>query len=238
MPAGPLLIGDGIENPHNAAALMDAAAMFASQAAFRDRGARLASAWPDRNGPIPLVSAAELGGYAPIVAVDDLPGATDVHGVRLPGHRPDRRPAVVVGNERRGIGGDLLAAAHQRVRIPMAAGPLNCLNVAAAAAVALYHLAGPGGAGRMASRPNPSRHRPELLLAGPRDHVEAGSSIRSAACFGWPRVLLHDREGVWFGVDRRTTTEGRAAARRARNPSTSCRCGPTRWRPCSSGPWW
>ena len=191
--------------------------MFEAEAAFRDRSGRLAGAWPDDGRPLELVPTAGLDGCEPIVAVDDLPGAADVYGSRLR-ERTGRRAAVVVGNERRGIGGDLRAAAHQAVRIPMAAGPLNCLNVAAAAAVALYYLAGPSGRGRMAARPSPARHRPELLLAAPGDPVEAGSSIRSAACFGWRRVLLADDEKVWFGVDRHTITQGRAAARRARNP--------------------
>src|SRR5207249_2924827 len=41
---------------------------------------------------------------------------------------------------------------------------------------------------------------------------------RSAGAFGWERVLLEDRMGVWFGAGRSVKAEGRAAARRHRNP--------------------
>jgi SpoU rRNA Methylase family len=212
---GPLLVGDGIENPHNAVALLDAARMFALRAGFRDRGGRLASAWTiaGNSGGLPLVASEDLAALPSLFAVDNLPGAIDVYSARLPAGRS----AVVVGNERRGIGRDLRALASQAVQIPMAPGPLNCLNVAAAAAVALFYLTGNGGHGRLVVRANPERRRPELLLAAPTGHVEAGSALRSAACFGWRRVLLLDDQHVWFGVDRHTTAEGRAAARRARN---------------------
>lgn len=213
---GPLLVGDGIDNVHNAAALLDAARMFAVHAAFRDRAGHLATAWTGAGGggPLPLVSLAQLTALPRLIAVDNLPGAMDVYGARLPA---DLSAAVVVGNERRGIGRDLRALAAQAVQIPMAPGPLNCLNVAAAAAVALFYLTGAAGHGKLITRAHPERRRPELLLAGPTDHVEAGSALRSAACFGWRRVLLADANHVWFGVDRQVTTEGRAAARRHRN---------------------
>ena len=57
-----------------------------------------------------------------------------------------------------------------------------------------------------------------MLLIGGADHYELGSTIRSAGAFGWQRLLIEDRAGVWFGADRVTQSEGRAAARRARNP--------------------
>lgn len=49
------------------------------------------------------------------------------------------------------------------------------------------------------------------------EHIELGSAIRSAAAFGWRRAFVEDREGIWFGSDRVTRSEGRAAARRGRN---------------------
>jgi hypothetical protein len=67
-------------------------------------------------------------------------------------------------------------------------------------------------------RAEPRRHRPELALLGPTDHVELGSTLRSAAAFGWERVFVEDTAQVWFGRDRATIAEGRAAARRHRNP--------------------
>lgn len=36
--------------------------------------------------------------------------------------------------------------------------------------------------------------------------------------FGWQRVLLDDRHDRWFGHERAVVAEGRAAARRRRNP--------------------
>jgi hypothetical protein len=69
----------------------------------------------------------------------------------------------------------------------------------------------------MARVADPASRRPEVLLAGASDHIEMGSAIRSAAAFGWSRLLVDDRHRVWFGVDRIARSEGRAAARRARN---------------------
>jgi len=126
-------------------------------------------------------------------------------------------PSIVVGNERRGIRPDVLRAAARTVQIPMPGRGVNTLNVATAAAVAMYYLL--GAAGRRNPRgPRPESHRPGVLLAGPRDHVEAGSTLRSAAAFGWRTVGLDDRDKVWFGTPRPVRTEGRAAARSHRNP--------------------
>ncbi len=93
---------------------------------------------------------------------------------------------------------------------------INCLNVAAASAVALYYLRGTR-VGPIAVRREPGKRRPEVLLLGPGDHVEVGSAIRSTAGFGWNRVLIEDRKQVWFGCDRAARSEGRAAARRGKN---------------------
>ncbi len=93
---------------------------------------------------------------------------------------------------------------------------INCLNVAAASAVALYYLCN-ARVGRMTVRNEPARRRPELLLMSAANQFELGSSIRSAAAFGWNRVLVEDRQRVWFGCDRAVRSEGRAAARRGKN---------------------
>jgi hypothetical protein len=58
----------------------------------------------------------------------------------------------------------------------------------------------------------------DVLVLGPRDPSELGSLLRSAWAFGWQRVFLDDRHGVWFTTDRSTVLAGRAAARREVNP--------------------
>ena len=190
------LVGDGIENPGNARAMQAAAAMFAGPCRFRNRSEDLAAA------------------YAPLIALDNVPGAQSVYGFRPP---RGPRPALVAGNERRGISREVLALASHRVTIPMPGRRLNTINVAAASAVALYYLAR-GGGGPSQVTPHPQKRRPELMLSGAADHVELGSAIRSAGAFGWERVLVEDRAGVWFGAPRHVTAEGRGAARRHRNP--------------------
>ena len=211
------LVGDGIENPWNAQTMLHAAAMFNSPCLFRDR-CKLAQAWTETisaDSPLPVVSREELvHHYSPIVAFDNLDGADSVYGFRLGG---GTAPAVVLGNERRGLAEDIPPIAHHVVQIPMVSRKLNCLNVAAAAAVALYYLSR-GGGGKLQARSQPNKRRPELLLMGAADHVELGSAIRSAGAFGWSRTYIDDRRGVWFGRDRRTISEGRAAARQLRNP--------------------
>ena len=215
MTSNPALIGDGIENPWNARVMQAAAGMFGWDCLFRDRGG-LARAWTEaglEGAPSDIAREAVRSGYSPVIAFDNAKGADVLYGFRPGGSGP---LAVVVGNERRGIGGDMMAVADRCVQVPMVSRRINCLNVAAAAGVAMYYLAR-GGGGRLHTRSDPARNRPELLFLGPGDHVELGSSIRSAAAFGWNRLFVEDRAGVWFGVERGVRAEGRAAARRARN---------------------
>jgi tRNA G18 (ribose-2'-O)-methylase SpoU len=219
------LVGDGIENPWNAGVLQAASAMFGATCAFRDR-AGLAAAWsaarPDAE-PLTMLTREELAAaYAPIIALDNVAGAQPVYGFRPRGPRP----ALVAGNERRGISREVLALSLRSVTIPMAGHRLDTLNVAAASAVALYYLSR-GGGGPLQVTAQPPKRRPELLLLGAADHVELGSTIRSAGAFGWERVLVEDRAGVWFGAPRHVTTEGRSAARRHRNPIRLIPAAPT-----------
>jgi hypothetical protein len=136
-----------------------------------------------------------------------------VYGYQPP---PGAPLALIVGNERKGVSRALLDCAYQTLRIPVASRQINTLNVAAAAAVALYFLS-QGGRGRMRTRPDPERSRPELLLAAAADPIELGSIVRSAAALGWRQLLVDDAHGVWFGTDRVTRSLGRGAARRGRN---------------------
>jgi hypothetical protein len=210
------LVGDGIENPWNAQTMIDAAGMFGSTCLFRDR-AHLAADWTAQGLPPDTLASttaeAFKHAYTPIVACDNLDGAADIYGFRLP---DGPRPAVVVGNERHGLAHDMQAIAQQAVQIPMAGRTLNCLNVAAASAVALYYLS--RGSGPLQHSAHPQKRRPEVMMVGPLSHIELGSSIRSAGAFGWDRLFVDDLQAVWFGVDRITRSEGRSAARRGRNP--------------------
>ena len=147
MSPSPVLVADGIENPWNARALCDAAAMFGTACLFRDQGS-LARAWSETIAPRPAESPGSPGAarqelqvisrealqrdYAPIVALDNLPGAKSVYGFRLPGAAGCACPAVIVGNERRGVSRAVQALADCAIEIPMASRSLNCLNVAAA----------------------------------------------------------------------------------------------------------
>jgi tRNA G18 (ribose-2'-O)-methylase SpoU len=203
------LVGDGVENPANAKALLDAAAMFEVPCLFRDsRG--LAEQWSAERGGGPLVTVDTPELFStPVVAVDNAPGANSVYASRLPAGRP----SIVVGNERRGVRPDVVRGAARCVEIPMSGRGVDTLNVASAAAVAMYYLLQ-----ATRGRRTRSARRPEVLLVGPGDHVEAGSVLRSAAAFGWRTVGLDDRDKVWFGTPRTMRAEARAAARSHRNP--------------------
>jgi hypothetical protein len=172
---GLTLIGDGIENPHNALALVDVATALGATCAFLDRKRLqqdMQAIYPDA-GPLPGITLDMLAAaYQPIIACETLPDAVDVFGLR-----PVRggRPAVVVGNERRGVEHATLALARQRIRIPMSPRGIGSLNVAAAAAMALYYLG--SGSGPMSVRRHPAAHRPDLLLVGAGDHVELGCAV-------------------------------------------------------------
>ena len=210
------LIGDGIENPWNARTMLHAAAMFGGECRFRDR-AKLASAWVAAGlpaGALRFVAGDDVRQmYDPRIAFDTLDHAESIYGFRLPG---GERPAVIVGNERRGIAHDMQEMASQAVQIPLVSRTLTSLNVAAASAVALWHLTRGSGSAHLSAHPH--KRRPELLLIGGPDHFELGSTIRSAGAFGWQHIGIEDRANVWFGADRVTQSEGRAAARRGRNP--------------------
>jgi tRNA G18 (ribose-2'-O)-methylase SpoU len=210
----PILIGDDIENPGNAAALLAAAQMFGWECAFLRGPNGPGIDLPDvPSGARPMSREELLASSTTVLALENSAGAEDLHGFRPPSHG---RFAVVVGNARRGISGDVLRGACRTIRIPVASQRINTLNVAAAAAIALSVLSR-GGGDRLRARAAPARLRPEILVASPRDPIELGSVIRSATALGWGRLFLDDRHGSWFGTDRVTRSLGRGAARRARN---------------------
>ncbi len=212
----PTLIGDDVENPANVQTLAAAAGLFGCPFLLRSHLDR--PAVPPDGAFATWIPAADLAHrFSPLVALETLPGAASIYDFRLPKETGARTAALVVGNERRGIRRDVLGAAGHRVQIPLPSPRLNSLNVAAAAAVGLYYLVR-GGGGPLQTRSAPHQRRPDVVLLGPADHVEAGSALRSAAAFGWGRVLVEDTDQVWFGRDRARVAESRAAARRHRNP--------------------
>jgi len=204
------LIGDGIENPFNIEAMMHAAQMFDSRCLFNALpvGGEIA------DGALAITSAQISQSYAPVLALENWKNVHVLYGYELP---QQAHAAVVAGNERQGISRQVACVSTQAICIPMISKRLNCINVAAASAVALYYLCY-GLRGRMQIRSEPQKKRPEIIFVAGTEHAELGSSIRSGAALGWNRIFIEDRCQVWFGCDRVTKSEGRAAARRGRNP--------------------
>lgn len=146
-----------------------------------------------------------------LIAVENAPGAASIYGRKPP--RCD--VTLAVGNEKRGLSRRTLARADETVQIPTQSRTVRTLNVAAAAAVAGWYVK--HGSGPQAQSTRPVGRRPGLLLIG-NDHVEVGSSLRSAAAFGFTDVLLDDRGAAWFDGPPSVRREARAAARRFKNP--------------------
>lgn len=156
-----------------------------------------------------MVSSTSIDGR--LIAIENTPGAREIYG-----RTPLRNDATIaVGNERRGISRRLLATADETVVIPTQSRTVTTLNVAAAAAVAGWFLL--RGSGPQATAARPDHRRPALLLVGD-NHVEVGSSLRSAAAFGFRDVLLEDRGAGWYAGSSSVRREARAAARRHKNP--------------------
>ncbi len=200
------LIGDGIENAFNIEAMQHAAEMFDVRCAFRHP--------PALEGAVEAIEADDIASsYSHIFALDNWKNSHTIYGYELPQHA---NAAIVAGNERLGISREVTNIATDAISIPMISKQLNCINVAAASAVALYYL-WHAHRGRMQTHKDPSKRRPELVMIGSDNHAELGSAIRSAAAFGWNRAFIEDRFKIWFGCDRVTRSEGRAAARRGRN---------------------
>jgi tRNA G18 (ribose-2'-O)-methylase SpoU len=215
------LIGDSIENPANALVMKAAAAMFGAACRFRDTKGLNQAARSAQGGELILtIEPHQIPAlHSRSVAFDNLPAAAELYGYQV---GPDF--SVMVGNERRGLSYECAKLATDKVQAPMLSRRINCLNVAAASAVALYYLRGMR-VGPMAVRGEPNNRRPEVLLLGAGDHVELGSAIRSTAAFGWGRVFIEDRQQVWFGCERAVRAEGRAAARRGKNEILCIPCG-------------
>jgi hypothetical protein len=195
-----IVIGDRIENPGNANCLRAAAQMFAWECGFLDDS--------DHGLAVRQLARSDVA----ILAIENTCDSEDLFKYRP----PPGRLAVIVGNERKGISRSVLRLADRVLRIPVASAQINTINVAAAAAIAMFHLSRSrdGRIGGSGGR----RGRPDVLLTGVGDAIELGSGVRSAACFGWPHLFVDDRHAAWFTRDRITRSLGRGAARRGRNP--------------------
>jgi hypothetical protein len=146
-----------------------------------------------------------------LIAVENSRGARTIYG-RRPLHQ---HTTIAVGNERRGLSRRILELADETLAIPTSSRTVTTLNVAAAAAVAGYYVLRGSGAQARAARPE--HRRPALLIVGD-DYIEVGSTLRSAAAFGFHDVLLDDRGAGWFEGTAAARRAARAAARRHKNP--------------------
>jgi len=146
-----------------------------------------------------------------LIAVENSRGARSVYG-RNP---LNEAATIAVGNERRGLSRRILERADETLVIPTMSRTISTLNVAAAAAVAGWYVVRGSASQALAARPE--HRRPALLIVGD-DHVEVGSTLRSAAAFGFHDVLLEDRDAGWFKGTAGARREARAAARRHKNP--------------------
>jgi tRNA C32,U32 (ribose-2'-O)-methylase TrmJ len=209
------LIADGIADPRNVPALLALADLLHCRCLFRDRhdlrGQLAGTPSADR-----LVEAPPLDAfpehYDLLLAVENHENARSLYEYRPPqGHRL----AVAVGNERKGLDRKVSRIADVMLEIPMRPQPGLSLNVAGAAAAALYQLLHAG---------EPKRHkrshgadRPELVFWEPHDPADLGTSLRAAYALGWDRARVVDRHHVWFDADREARSQGRGAARRHKN---------------------
>ncbi len=206
------LIADGISDPRNVPALLALADLLHCRCLFRDRHdlrAQLAdSPYPARMAEAPPLEQFPEH-YDLLLAVENHEQARSIFDYRPP---RGSRLAVAVGNERKGLDRKVSRLADIMLEIPMRPQHGISLNVAGAAAAALYQLL---------HAAEPKRHkrtrvgtRPALVFWEPHDAADLGSSLRAAYALGWDAARVVDRHRVWFDADRATRAQGRGAARR------------------------
>ena len=124
----------GVADPGNVGALVRTAAAFGASVA-------LSAGCADPTSPRALRASAGAVFRAPLVGFDDAPGrrvALVAHGARALADVPLELPvSFVLGAEREGLPDDLVASCDEVATIPTS-GEVESLNVAAAAAIALY----------------------------------------------------------------------------------------------------
>lgn len=96
-------------------------------------GADKQAVWSYTADPLAAIAKLKKEGYT-VAALEQAPGA-----LGLPGFTPPDKIALIVGREVEGLEPEILAAADRILEIPMF-GHKESYNVAAAAAMALYHL--------------------------------------------------------------------------------------------------
>lgn len=200
------LIGLEIEGDWNIPLLRNAAELSGASLAFAQNENPTNA--PERANELVIGIDELLGQYDHVLACEATEQSRSVYDYPVPrGHL-----GLIVGNERNGVPHDILKKVSQVVSIPMLGQEMSSVNVAVAAAAILYVVE--RDLARKRFRISTRSHRDvDLLLLGPTDPSELGSLLRSAWAFGWQRLFLADRHGVWFTNDRQTILAGRAAAR-------------------------
>ncbi|HVC56029.1 MAG TPA: RNA methyltransferase [Stellaceae bacterium] len=142
----PLLLLDGIGNPHNLGAIVRSAAYFGVErivlAERPEQALPSAASYRIAEGALDRVTLyrAPFGEVLPVLRRSyRVVGSAIGQGVPLAAWRSDRPVALILGNEESGIAAATLALCDAVVTIP-GAGAVQSLNVAAAAAVLLYGL--------------------------------------------------------------------------------------------------
>jgi TrmH family RNA methyltransferase len=143
-----IVVAVGIQNPGNLGALLRTAEAAGASGALLTSGCADPFAWKALRGSMGsafrLPHVAGLSAPAALTRLREH-GVMSVAAVKSGGRPYDRfdwrRPAaLLLGNEGEGLPAELEAAAEARVAIPMA-GPVESLNVTAAAAVLLFEAA-------------------------------------------------------------------------------------------------
>ena len=140
----PLLVLDGVGNPHNLGAIARTAAFFGierivladrpDQALPSDASYRVAEGGLDH---LTLYQASLPEALNDLRPTYRIVGATLREGAMLPAQRAGKPMALVLGNEEQGLARATVAACDEIVTIP-GCGRVQSLNVAAAAAILIY----------------------------------------------------------------------------------------------------
>src|SRR5262249_47676258 len=134
------LIADGVSDPRNVPALLALAELLHCRCLFRDRhdlrGQLAGTPYADRFADAPPLEELREH-YDLLLVVENHEKARSIYEYSPP---RGKRLAVAVGNERKGLDRKVSRAADVMLEIPMRPRPGISLNVASAAAAALYQL--------------------------------------------------------------------------------------------------